>query len=327
MRISSARNHALVVQRIAVLVLVVAIAGYFIHRYHEQFAGILRIRAWQALVLVALTVLSGSLQGLVTMLAANHLGARISLREALAIAWATSYANFLPMKAGLALQGLYLNKRHALPYARFLALTAGAYVIQFLLVGLTGVALSLGPYFRGRCHAAVPLGFASLAIGSLVPIALGRAMGPTRVAGGGVLARIMQGWALLASAPLLLLKLSSVIAGTLLLLATRLWLAYGALHYATPWRAALVVAMASTLVQITSIVPGGLGLREAAIGGLGTAFGVAFGPGVVAASLDRASSMLPIFLIGPFALHVILRGSFPASAASGGHEAEPPGGG
>ena len=295
------------VRLLATLAVLCGIGVYYVVRHGEQFSGILRVGAVQVVAMLALTLISGTVYATVLRTAANHLGTRLSLGESVAMFWATAYANFLPMKAGLALQGVYLKRNHELPYSRFASYTAGVYVILFLAIGVAGMGLSVPSVLRGECGLLVPAGFAALALACLVPIlvpAAGRYAGGSRALG--ALSRVVQGWHELRSDRGMLLKITVVSAASILLQSLRLVVAYRALGYDTPWNAVLLVALAGGFVELLSVVPGGLVLREAAIGGMGVAVGNAFGVGVVAGTLDRAASMVVIFVLGPLAVHHLL---------------------
>jgi glycosyltransferase involved in cell wall biosynthesis len=138
----------------------------------------------------------------------------------------------------------------------------------------------------------------------------------------GALSRVVEGWQELRSDRGMLLKITIVSEASILLQSLRLLVAYRALGYDTPWNAVLLVAMAGGFVELLSVVPGGLVLREAAIGAMGVALGNAFGVGVVAGTLDRAASMIVIFAIGPFALHHLVSRMGARSHNEGGHMSE-----
>jgi uncharacterized protein (TIRG00374 family) len=136
-------------------------------------------------------------------------------------------------------------------------------------------------------------------------------------------AQALEGWTFIRREPTLLLKLLGLQAGLILLLSMRYLLAFQMLSQDITLGQALMFSTASVLTQVVSIAPGGLGVREAIVGGVALALGFDLPVGVAAAGLDRLISTPIVVLLGWISTVTLGHQVSQASANSGEHDVKP----
>ena len=282
--------------------------GWFIYSHSGDFARILSVSPAGLLLLFALAAFAMGLRGMVLKEVTAHLGVSLSLGEALQIVAATTFLNYLPMKAGVGTQAVYLKFRHKLPYAGFLACFAVSYLASFVAVGILGLIISGPVWAAGKCNVLVPVSFSLLLLGCLLVLAIPgkwHYAGKSRLLRG--LSETAASWQQLRSTPLLLARIAAINLPLVIFGGLRLYVCFVLLGYDVPVYAPVLMSLIAYPLHLISIVPGTLGIREAGIAALGLAFGQAIKTGVVAATLDRAAIMVVVFVWGPIASFSLLK--------------------
>ncbi|HEY5901748.1 MAG TPA: lysylphosphatidylglycerol synthase domain-containing protein, partial [Anaerolineales bacterium] len=108
----------------------------------------------------------------------------------------------------------------------------------------------------------------------------------------------LEGWVHIRKHPLMVLKVLGIQIIMILLAAARYWLAFHMLSQDVTFGQVLLMSNASILTQVVSIAPGGLGVREAIVGGVAAMLGFDMAASVLAVGLDRLMSTAVIFLAG-----------------------------
>lgn len=216
------------------------------------------------------------------------------------LAASANFANYLPMRVGTVVRGRYMKRLHGLRYARFGSIFGIRTVLLVSASGLLGVAGTIGlSLFEGR-HAWVLLGgFILLTAGSIIALAVRL---PRLDSNGTRLARIwndfVDGFAMARARP----KVSFIVIVLTLLqqlaLSMRLYVGFDAFQTSPSAWFVVLLAPLVMLVSFVAITPGGLGLREAAIGYVAFAAGGDFSLGLFAGSLDRAVMLALTLLLG-----------------------------
>lgn len=250
-----------------------------------------------------------ALNGLELQVLAGRFGRRIPFKEGQILGLMVSTMNYLPMKTGTVLNGVLMRARYGLPLSHFTALVAGSSVIH-LWVGLSmaGGALLLGP----RAHHA--WGYLFLLGPSALVIAL-IAWGRIRRSGRfethdsrivRVTSRAVDGVGEIFSDARLLAIEVAINVGLITMWALRSFWSFQAIGVAASFGSVLTVTALGILFSRLSIIPGGVGFREA-----GSAFGSAISGlsaevGFAASVIDRAVMLVWLLLIGvPSAVYLL----------------------
>jgi len=300
------------------LVAILACWGWFLRAHWHRFARLGDVDAGGLAALLALTVAGFVLRGVVLRWVSGHVGARLGLRESWHIAAATTFLNYLPVKAGIGAQTVYLKAVHKLPYARFAACFAATYLTQFLAISGVGLAICLGLHAAGAGQPVLTAGFAAF-----LAVCVVAALTPARwhYEGGSKLlsslAHALASWHRLRRARGLLARIVFVQLVLILLRGCRLYVSFRLLGYEVSFPGAVMMTLAGFVIHLLGVVPGSLGTREAAMAGLGAVLGTPVEASLLAATLDRAAIMAVAFTWGPAASGLMLRGRRRADAAAG----------
>ena len=285
------------------LAAILAVWAWLVWSRWDKFGELGRVSALAACALLALAACGVVARGLILRAVAAEVGADLPVGEAVNLVAATTFLNYLPMKAGVGAQTVYLKRRHRLPYARFAALFAASYLTQFLAVGVLGVVTSVGLQITGRGHLGLTIGSAVF-LAACLAVALypGRwdYRGNSRLLKS--VAHGIDSWHALRGSRALLLRVGAVQVLLIGVRVVRLHLSFRLLGYADISLPAVLMATLVTFpVHLLSPVPGSLGLREGAMAWVCAVLGVGWENGFVGATLDRLSIMVVAFTWGGLA--------------------------
>lgn len=242
-----------------------------------------------------------ALNGIELQVLAGKFGRRVPFLEGQVLGLMVSTLNYLPMKTGTVLNGVVLRSRYKLPLSDFTALIAGSSVVHLWMCGvMAGVALLLGD----RTH----LGWGLLFL--LVPTAVvaavilwGRLRTTGRFESHGnrfvrAASRAVDGVGEMFSDHVLLAKDVSINIGLVALWSARSYWSFQAIGIHANFGSVLTMSALGILFTRLSVIPGGVGFREA-----GAAFGAAIAglsaeAGFAASVIDRAVMLVWLLLVG-----------------------------
>jgi uncharacterized membrane protein YbhN (UPF0104 family) len=246
----------------------------------------------------------------------------IGFGENVLLSACSNFANYLPMRIGTLLRGRYMKQVHGLRYARFGSIFGIRMVLLVSACGLLGTIGTLGLWlFEDRPAWLLLALFVIMTVVAAIALFLRL---PRANAANERLPRIWNDFVDGFAAARLQPRVSVVVLGLTLLqqltLGLRLFIGFDAFQaYASPWLLMLLAPLVM-LVSFIAITPGGLGIREAAIGYVAFATGYDFSLGLFAGSLDRAVLLVLTVTVGtPGFIYVWKRlrsGSIGAAAKS-----------
>lgn len=242
-----------------------------------------------------------ALNGIELQVLSGKFGRRIPFLEGQVLGLMVSTLNYLPMKTGTVLNGVVLRSRYKLPLSDFTALIGGSTVVHLWMCGsMAGIALLLGD----RTHVGWGLLFLLLpTAGVLLLILWGRLRTPGRFEGHGsrivrTLWRVVDGVGEMFSDHVLLAKDVAINIGLVALWSARSYWSFQAIGIHANFGSVLTMSALGILFTRLSVIPGGVGFREA-----GAAFGAAIAglsaeAGFAASVIDRAVMLVWLLVIG-----------------------------
>jgi len=293
------------VKRVAsVLLLALALVGAaaYVYARHERFSVILDVPPAAVATLLAGGLLFRALEGTFLRMVVNRLGGDIAFGESQLLSWATAYWNLLPVKPGTGALGVYLKRRHGLPYSSFLAYLLTMNVMRLLVNAVLGLVVSLPLCLWRGLTPIVPGLFGLLLAGCITVTYLPTGWqyaGENRILR--AIANTGRAWQRMRRMRGLLWRIGlwrfacGFVAGLTVLVSFR------AVGVQAGYLQAVIVMELCTLSRFATLVPAQLGVREALSGIAGMSFGFAFSDGVVAAALGRAVVMPLLVALGPLA--------------------------
>jgi uncharacterized membrane protein YbhN (UPF0104 family) len=215
-------------------------------------------------------------------------------------------ANYLPFRVGTLIRLRYLKRVHGFGYSRSVGLIGIRLFIVSLATGLLGLA---GVVWIWLARGVLSLELLATFSG-LVTLAIGASLGSLPMFDRD--AEWARAWNEMAhgieavrAQPWVTLQVLGLILVQLLLVAWRFGFALDAVGMEVSAPLLLVLAPAIMLASFLSLVPGGLGFREAVIGYVTLAAGHDFNGGFFAGTVDRAVMLAMILVVGSLSLLVI----------------------
>lgn len=256
------------------------------------------------------SLITFALNGIELQVLAGRFGPRIPFRESLMLGLLVSTLNYLPMKTGTVLNGVLMRARYKLQLSHFTALIAGSNVIH-LSTGITmaGIALLLGPQQHHGWGWLFVLGPTAL-ISLLIIWGRRRTFGRheahrSRLVRIGF--RVIDGVGQIFSDARLFTIEVAINVSLISLWAFRSYWSFRAIGVNASFGSVLTVTALSILFSRLSIIPGGVGFREA-----GAAFGSAITglsaeAGFAATVIGRAVELIWLIIVGVPATVYLLR--------------------
>ena len=273
---------------------------WYLYTHADEYLRLLRLSVGGLVLLFVLSLGVPLFNGMQNTLLYRSLGVKeFSHRDGFLIAAASSLANQLPVPGGLVSKGFYLKRMHQLSYTLYTSSTVALFVSFLSLDGFVGLLVLLY-WALAMDKPASPslwIGFSLMAASILVfviPVQSLRLPGALN----GRVQRALEGWVHMRRNPLMVLKVLGLQMIMIIFAAARYWLAFHMLSQNVSLGQVLLMSNASILTQVVSIAPGGLGVREAIVGGVAAVLGFDMAVSVLAVGLDRLISTVVIFLVG-----------------------------
>jgi uncharacterized membrane protein YbhN (UPF0104 family) len=301
---------------------IVAFLLYYLYHNADQYIRLLRLSVVGVISILMLSLLSAVVGGLLNVYMFASLNAKLSYRDAFHLGTSSTLANQLPIPAGMIARGFYLKRQHNLSYAKYFSATLALYFCMLALNGFIGLTillhwtLSSHQTFSPMLWGAFGAMAASLTVFAL-PIERIKFWGFLRR----WVAQALEGWTLISTNRVLLLKLLGLQTGLMLSWCVRYWLAFHMLSQNVTFGQTLLFATASVLTQLVTFAPAGVGVRESIVGAVSLALGFPLAASVAAVGLDRLISTTTIFLLGWIGSMAL--GRQLANATKEGAEAQP----
>ena len=258
----------------------------------------------QYLLLIIVAAMMSGLWAAILKISCKAFQCNLTLIEAFGLTSANSLLNLLPLRLGTGFKALYLVGFRGMSIAEFTSVTGVAVSIALVTFGIGG-GLALG-YFslfeRSWGFAVFGLGMAYLGITVLgtallltaplvsrirFPFGLQRFITPVAIS----VARLTGNRGLIAN--MVGIGLASVV-----VIGLRMWLIADAVGYDISFPGAVLLGTAGWVLTVVNVVPGAIGIREAAISGTFVAIGGGFEAGLVIAVIDRVVLLVRDLIFG-----------------------------
>ena len=272
---------------------------YYLYANSDKYLNLLRLSPWSIILLLLLAFTSPFLNGAINTYMFRSLGAGLSHQEGFLLAAVSTLANQLPVSGGVVTKGFYLKRKYDISYAKYLSSMFALFFCTIAVYGFLGLIILIQWVIFMNFIAPSPLwiGFGGMASTLLIFwFPLNRIRIPKSLENW--VQQALEGWSLISENSLLLLKLLGIQTTMMILLAIRYWLAFHMLSQNVTISQVLLFSSATILTNLVSFAPGGLGVREAVVGGIALALGFDPGTSVVAVGLDRVISTIMIMCMG-----------------------------
>lgn len=299
------------------IVVVIGISIYYVIKNYEDFAVLKNLRYSEALVLASFNILLLCINGLFTWFLYRQFDLKLGIIESTQLAISTNFGNtFLPLRGGMGIQAVYLKKRHNFRYSYFASTLAGAYVINFFIVGLLGILTMIVIYMtKGIFSFPVFLAFFTLSAGMILAIKssnLFLRLIPFR----GLRDKaktVLEGWKIISKSPKTVFILGVITAVSFLTMSVLISLQFWFLDITKIsgepimiWDS-LFLASFLVLSVFINITPSSLGIKEILLAYAAVIITISPQDAIVASVLDRIIGILVLLVLGPLAMYYLKR--------------------
>ncbi|MBL7133269.1 MAG: flippase-like domain-containing protein [Phycisphaerae bacterium] len=288
--------------RLGMLVVVLGLLAWYVARNAEDFRAVRDI-PWSTLAAaLGLDVMIYVYSAAAIVLTVHLFGPGVGSLEALLLALLTRFGNLLlPLRGGAVVRAVYLNRKHGLTYAHFLA-GLSAMLLATMAVSLVCAIGGLG--YVGWATGKTFPGAIVLLAAALVAIALTVVLHPrigSGEAGGlrGHIQRLLDGYHLVSRHRPSLLGLLAVSGLHVITMAGLYALLLAAMGKPAPWGLLIVIVALGNISTVLQVTPGNVGVYEGMLAILGSLMGLAPAD-ILAASLAwRVLDTALILVAGP----------------------------
>jgi hypothetical protein len=279
---------------------VVGAFGYYLYVNFDKYLELVKISGTGVILLFLLSLAFPILNSIQNTYLYRGLGiSNFSHLDGFLITSASTLANQLPIPGGIISKGYYLKRVHKLSYTKFTSSTFAIYFCFLAVNGLMGIGALV--FWAFESSQAIPLTLLAAFVGMFASLLvfwlpLEKIKMPQKIHN--LYIQAVEGWMMIGRNPGLLFRLTVLQIMLVLLLSVRYMIAFGMLSQKITLSQALLFSCASILTQLVSIVPGGLGVREAIVALVATVLGFDTGVSVVAVGLDRLVVTVSIVLTG-----------------------------
>lgn len=285
-------------------------AGYFLLKNPENLVRFTSLSIPEIAGLLWLTLMIFAGLGMQLALALDPYGIRLSYHESFQLSISNTFLNYLPVKPGVVAKGIYLKTNHNLSMGNYMAALSGSQILWLLVSSLAGVGAGVvwmvgdsdvyGPGVR-----LLMLMMAASFSMSVIVFLYSDKVGS--ICSKGFIGRKFKTF----FESFRLWKFEGGFVGKYLLVSVFVFLLFSSKIWLSFYLAGLDITILSALFMQSclaigfafSIVPGNLGLREGALVSLAVILGMQAETALLAAIIDRISSLIPAVVLGPYYVH------------------------
>ena len=298
--VRSLRSRAGLIQWV-LLLSAVGFVAWIVVGHGDDLKAAFRLTPGIFILLTLSSFATFALNGIELQVLAGRFGRRIPFGEGQILGLLVSTLNYLPLKTGTVLNGVLMRARYKLPLSDFTALVAGSSVVHLWVCGvMAGVALLLGPSRQPGWGLLFLLAPSAIV---LVLVVWGRVRTVGRFESHDsrivrVISRVVDGVGGIFSDGRLLAKDIAINVGLVTLWAARSYWSFQALGVNASFGAVLTVTALGILFSRLSVIPGGVGFREAGAALGSTITGLSAEVGFAASVIDLTVMLLWLLVIG-----------------------------
>lgn len=288
------------------LIIAISLIVFYLVRNLDGVKQIRNASPWIIFYLIVINLIARVVVGFKVKIIAAVFNVNLTVKEWFGIAAIQAFYNYLFTKSGLLANALYINKKYDIPLPSYIAAFASAQMFGISVGGLMGLLASIYAKTQGHdLDILIPL-FSFLLV---IPLALVFFPKLNLFKGKRFhkLDQILQGWSIIRRSKNLwgILVLCEFV--ILSLLALRYFMAIQAFGYNVPLWVCFLLAPVNSVANVISIVPGALGIKEAAAGLLTQISGFGMEVGILTTLLDRVVVMLIAIILGSIFSYLLLK--------------------
>jgi len=269
MGLKLSKRNKLYLLNLLLIVLVIACI-LVLRNYQNEFNLIKNVSIKYFIVLSAIALLNGIVNGLKVKYYTKIFGLNLSFKESFGLSEITSLTNYVtPFKGGTAFRALYLKKKYNFSYEKFIVVMGAASLIAFFGYSIVGMLSTLYSFLAHKTVNLLILGiFITIFTASLIAFFLPLNYMHRIKSENFIIRKLksaIEGWYILKNKPYNLLIILIVELTFLFSYSLSIFYGFRAIGVNTPLVYCLIISLVSSMSVIFTITPAGLGVREAVI--------------------------------------------------------------
>lgn len=278
---------------------IITVTLLFVSYIYNNFSRLHYLFNFSTLFFILILVLSIILilgRGATNCIIYRIFSVKLSLMEGSGVAVINTIGNLLPFSGGLIAKGMYLKTRHNLLFSHYFPATVTLFITFLGVNGLIGL-LSMSYLtngFRENLSLSLFVAFVIMLLSTLiiwVPFPIN--IFPQKWQQ--LLQKVRQGWQGLGENKIVFFLICILQVILVTTIAARLYLIFQMLSQDAGYFHCLLFSAISILTRFVTIAPGGIGAREAIVGGAGYVLGFDFGMSALAVMIDRIFDIMVCF--------------------------------
>ena len=286
-------------------ILILGVGIYYFTRNWEKVSQLQYLSLWQIIYASSIIISTHAIAGLKLKRIFSSFNVKLSFKEWYGLPMVRKLGNLVFFKSGTVANAYYFNKKHLLPYAKFIVGFGAEKVISLFVVVFLGLIISVVLFISNNANFLFVLLFIGLMI--CMSFLLFSSFKVPQI-GFAIIQNIYKLFDIWnefkKNKPsicwLIILEVSDLLA-----FALRYYIAFNLLNRQVGFFSCIVIVVAIYFAEFINIVPGGLGIREISVGLTATYLDHSFDYGVIAAALDRFISTICFVILGFIFFHLL----------------------
>ena len=283
------------------LVFIITMMVLYLYYHSNLFLSLKNVSIPTLVYLILIIIIFQAANGLLLRELVSKFGVLLKPTEWIGLPYITTMGNYIaPFSGGMLARATYLKFRHSFPFAKFVSTLGASYLVYFWISAVAGILdlIVLGTnsalYWNLMAFFFIILAFVSVfAIFPSIKLPWNNKLAIA-------INSALEGWVIIKGDWRLLARISIYTLVSIILNGISFWVGFSAFSGISPSFG--IVFLVSLLVGFTIIIrilPGNLGISEATASLGSGVLGIGAGTGLMAMLIIRATSLIPIFTLGP----------------------------
>ncbi|MFH2139018.1 MAG: lysylphosphatidylglycerol synthase domain-containing protein [Candidatus Omnitrophota bacterium] len=283
--------------KIILLTVVGIFSVNFIRQHPDAFKKIWQLEFLEFVNLSALILVGFALQGYVLKILLEYFNIKLSVKEWFGLRILNTYSNYLFIKGGPVVKGIYLKKNYNLKYSCFLLVLIYQVLLQ---LGCASFIALLGAFYQYQYYGSFNLIIFAFFVCVLLAVIVIFLL-PERI-----ISKFKMNdpdinlveYVNIFKSKKILIKCSILGLASVLLMCYRIFLMQGMIFEPIPFSLAVIIVTAGIFSGVIALTPAALGIREAIMAYTASVTGGSLIETATVGSLDRGLTMMWIFPLG-----------------------------
>lgn len=291
---------------ILILIGFVVVGAIFLKGHTSELKKILEINLMYTIPIFILVILISLFNAYKLIDLLKVYGIKLELKEAWGLQMTALFWNSLiPFQGGLPARAVYLKKKYGLPYTSSASIIGIAYLTDFLIFGLLGIIFSIFIPVPNEIKYSLLIFFGMILLGSGSVLFFLPSNIKTDVKVLKYIIRSVQELRRIRTEYSLLFKLSLNCICRLSMGALKFYFLFYAFNAVLPFYSGMIINLFQAVALVISITPMDLGFRESVVVAGSKLLGIGALLGTFVAVLDRAITMLWVFISAPIFSYIL----------------------